>query len=211
MGLAKVMIGLNRWRGVHSKAAPHTPPEMSKSRAQIAQNTESPDMPALFLFRHAKAAHPLSGQDDFDRPLTERGRNDAAAIGKILRNLGIDLALVSAACRTRETWDIAGAAIAPSPDVAIERELYLCSSAKLILRLRSLPAETQSVIAVGHNPCTQEVALWLARHSDAQRAAEIRDNFPTAALAIFDIEGGWGQLAPDRARLKRFVTPKTIG
>jgi len=168
-------------------------------------------MPALFLFRHAKAAQPLPGQRDFDRPLTERGRNDAASIGKILAGQGIDLALVSAACRTRETWEIASHEIARPPSVSIEPELYLCNSAKLVTRLRQLPANIQNIVAVGHNPCTQEVALWLARNSDKRLAAEIRDNFPTAALAIFDLDGeGWADLAPDRVRLRRFVTPKTI-
>jgi phosphohistidine phosphatase len=168
-------------------------------------------MPALFLFRHAKAAHPSAGQQDFDRPLTERGRNDAAAIGRILAGQGIDLALVSAACRTRETWKIASRDVVPPPALSIEEELYLCSSAKLITRLRRLPANIQNIIAVGHNPCTQEVALWLARNSDNRLAAEIRDNFPTAALAIFDLRGeGWEDLSPDRVTLRRFVTPKTL-
>jgi phosphohistidine phosphatase len=168
-------------------------------------------MPALFLFRHAKAAQPLAGQRDFDRPLTGRGRNDAAAIGKILAGQGIDLALVSAACRTRETWEIAGRDLVPPPSVSVEPELYLCSSAKLVTRLRKLPANIQNIIAVGHNPCTQEVALWLARNSDKHVAAQIRDNFPTAALAIFDLDGaGWDRLGPEHATLRRFVTPKTL-
>jgi phosphohistidine phosphatase len=168
-------------------------------------------MPALFLFRHAKAAQPSAGQQDFDRPLTERGRNDAASIGKILTGQGIDLALVSAACRTRETWEIASRDLVPLPSMSVEAELYLCSSAKLVTRLRQLPGNIQNIIAVGHNPCTQEVALWLARNSDKRLAAQIRDNFPTAALAIFDLDGeGWEDLSPERVTLRRFVTPRTI-
>lgn len=168
-------------------------------------------MPVLFLFRHAKAAQPLAGQQDFDRPLTERGQTDAASVGKILAGQGIDLALVSASCRTRETWEIAGREIVPPPALSIEQDLYLCRSTKLITRLRQIPANVQNVLAVGHNPCTQEVALWLARNAKKQASAEIRDNFPTAALAIFDLEGdGWDGLGPERATLRRFVTPKMI-
>ncbi|MDB5395310.1 MAG: hypothetical protein JWM91_2816 [Rhodospirillales bacterium] len=154
----------------------------------------------------------MTGQRDFDRPLTQRGRHDAAFMGKILAGQVIDLALVSPACRTRETWDIVGREIAPPQALLIERELYLCSSAKMIMRLRQTPANIQAVIAVGHNPCMQEVALWLARNSEKQLAAQIRDNFPTAALAIFDLDGGgWDRLAPDRTILRRFMTPKTLG
>jgi phosphohistidine phosphatase len=168
-------------------------------------------MPALVLFRHAKAAQPLPGQQDFSRPLTERGRNDAASMGKILAGLGIDLALVSAACRTRETWEIASREIATPPALSIEQDLYLCSSAKLVTRLRRTPANIEKIVAVGHNPCTQEVALWLARHAPARSQAAIREKFPTAAIAIFDLaKGGWGDLAPERVTLRRFTTPGLI-
>jgi phosphohistidine phosphatase len=168
-------------------------------------------MTSLILFRHAKAAQPLPDQQDFDRALTERGQNDAAAMGRLLSGHAVDLALVSPACRTRETWDIAASAIAAAPRPTLEPALYLCGAATLIARLRQVPAAVRNVISVGHNPCTQEVAFWLARNSDKHQAQEIRDNFPTAAMAIFDIEGGWDRLAPEHAVLRRFVTPKTLG
>jgi len=168
-------------------------------------------MPSLILFRHAKAAQPLPDQQDFDRPLAERGQNDAAAMGRLLAGRIYDLAMVSPACRTRETWDIAAQSIDAAPAPSMEPDLYLCSAAKLIMRLRQVPATARNVISIGHNPCTQEVAFWLARNSDKRRADEIRDGFPTAAMAIFDIDGGWDKLAPEHAVLKRFVTPKTLG
>ena len=168
-------------------------------------------MPTLFLFRHAKAAQPLPGQPDFDRSLTERGRNDAATMGKLLTDQAIELALVSASCRTRETWDIASAEIASPPSVSIERDLYLCSSVRLMARLRQVPNTIKAIIAVGHNPCTQEVAFWLASQAAPRQAEQIRDNFPTAALAIFDLDGAdWDRLGPEHVRLRRFVTPRLL-
>jgi phosphohistidine phosphatase len=168
-------------------------------------------MPSLILFRHAKAAQPLPDQRDFDRALTERGQDDAAAMGRLLADRPCDLALVSPACRTRETWDIAARAIAAAPAPLLEPALYLCAAAKLIARLRQVPPTVPSVISVGHNPCTQELAAWLARASAPRLADDIRDNFPTAAMAIFDIDGGWDRLAPEHAVLRRFVTPKMLG
>jgi hypothetical protein len=55
--------------------------------------------------RHAKAEH--TGASDFERHLAERGHADAADAGRWLAALGLEpeLALVSAAVRTQETWD----------------------------------------------------------------------------------------------------------
>jgi phosphohistidine phosphatase len=164
-------------------------------------------MAVLSLLRHAKAAQPLPGQQDFDRPLTERGRGDAAWAGRILVGYKPDLALVSAAQRTRETWDIAGQGM--SPALALEQNLYLCSPAQLLARLQAIPANVRSVVAVGHNPCMHEIAVWLARNADEPEVAIMREKFPTAALAIFDLrDGGWSRLSPESIALRRFVTPK---
>ena len=82
-------------------------------------------MTRLILFRHAKAERRAESGEDFDRILTDRGRNDAVLMGEALRGLGMtpDLALVSAAARTTGTW----AAMAPAFQMArveIRAELY---------------------------------------------------------------------------------------
>ena len=66
----------------------------------------------LILLRHGKAESVAESGGDFERGLTERGRRDAALIGRVLADAGItpDLALVSAARRARETWDEASPA-----------------------------------------------------------------------------------------------------
>jgi phosphohistidine phosphatase len=166
-------------------------------------------MAVLSLLRHAKTAQPLSGQDDFDRALTERGRHAAAWAGEILLSFQPELALVSAARRTHETWEIASRTLSSAPMLALEKDLYLCGPALLLARLRMVPANVRGVVVVGHNPCMHEVAAWLARHADEPETADLREKFPTAALAIFDLpDGGWSRLSPESVALRRFVTPK---
>lgn len=166
-------------------------------------------MAVLTLLRHAKAAHPEPGQEDFDRPLTERGRSDAAWAGTVIAPFKPDLALVSAARRTSETWAIASAALAKAPDVARDRDLYLCSPAHLLKRLQALPSSVRSVVAVGHNPSWEEFALWLAGRDADPQALAMRQKFPTAAIAIFDLrDGGWSRLSPESVAFRRFTTPK---
>ncbi len=61
----------------------------------------------LLLLRHAKAAWP-PGVLDADRPLAPRGQEAAALMGHYIKRecLAPDLALVSPARRTEETWEI---------------------------------------------------------------------------------------------------------
>ena len=61
----------------------------------------------LILMRHAKAVDRLEAEDDFQRGLTARGREDSAAAADVLagRGIRVDLALVSPAWRTRQTYD----------------------------------------------------------------------------------------------------------
>ena len=58
----------------------------------------------LLLLRHAKSAWPDLA--DSERPLNDRGRRDAPAMGRWLRDKGYvpDLVLCSTAQRTRDTW-----------------------------------------------------------------------------------------------------------
>ncbi len=168
-------------------------------------------MPFLTLLRHAKAASPLPGQQDFDRPLTERGRIDAARVAQALDGLGLDLALVSTAARTAETWNIVSASLAqPLPPTA-ERSLYLCAASHLIARLRAVPPDIQSAVVVGHNPCLQEVALWLAGKTKAPAVNRMHEKFPTCAFATFElVTGNWSDLAPKTVTLNRFAAPRML-
>ncbi len=67
-------------------------------------------MRRLILFRHAKSAWP-QGVPDNERPLAERGRLAAPLMGAYIARHGLipDLALVSPARRTEQTWHFATA------------------------------------------------------------------------------------------------------
>jgi len=60
----------------------------------------------LLILRHAKSSWDDTALADFDRPLAPRGLKTAPLIGRELARRGWlpDLALVSPALRTRDTW-----------------------------------------------------------------------------------------------------------
>lgn len=143
-------------------------------------------MERLILFRHGRAERGSDTGEDFDRPLTERGRADARLIGRVLagRGFSLDLALVSAAARTVQTWAEIAPAF-PGANVQIARALYHADEATLLAAAEAEAAG--SVMIVGHNPGLQVLAARLAARdrSAGGAAARLREGLPTAAAAVF--------------------------
>ena len=147
-------------------------------------------MHRLILLRHGKAERTAPG-GDIARRLTERGRSDAALMGRVLaeRELIPDLALVSAAARTQETWAAAYPAF-PGARSEVTRDLYLASEG-LILSLAEERGETAgSVMVVGHNPGLHMLSLHLLRQAGAGAAviARAEAKFATSSAAAFTFD-----------------------
>lgn len=144
-------------------------------------------MNRLILFRHGKAERSAAG-GDVERRLNDRGRHDAALMARMLagRGLAPDLALVSAAARTRETWAAAQPSF-PEARVDFRRELYLASEGAIWALAEEEGRDAATVMVVGHNPGLQYLALILAREGDesAALAARIEARFATASVAVF--------------------------
>ena len=167
----------------------------------------------LAVLRHAKATHEL-GFSDINRPLTKRGRRDAAAVGRFLRAQGIvpDLVLCSSSSRTRQTWQYltagpageAGAAdadeAAAGGEVSYDPRIYDAGTEDLFELIKETPAEVSTLMIVGHNPAAHELVLALTGDRDIE--------FPTCALAVIDLPGAWEQVPADGGRLALLWTPK---
>ncbi len=169
-------------------------------------------MRRLMLLRHAKSDWSTPGQRDSERALTQRGREASVLMGKYLarHDLAPDRALVSPARRARETWD----GIAPAlrgTEAASESRIYDTSARDLLAVLRETPAETHSLLVIGHNPALQELALLLIAAGEVEERERLAEKFPTAALVVVDFPvDDWSELHPRSGRLDRFVTPRSL-
>jgi phosphohistidine phosphatase len=147
-------------------------------------------MNRLILFRHGKAERGAPG-GDFDRRLTERGRFDAALMGRVLKDEDFrpDLVLVSAAARTQDTW-AAVAPCFPEAEVQVRRDLYLASDIAIWTLAETLGQSRDTVLVVGHNPGLQELNLALLRQGGAGAAEMSRAGakFSTASVAAFTFD-----------------------
>lgn len=168
------------------------------------------DLRRLLLLRHAKSAWP-EGVADHDRPLGERGRRDAAAVGRWLAAAGArpDMVLVSSAQRARETWDGVAGELGPAGDVRVTDEVYGAGAGDLLDVLREVPEQSATVLVVGHNPGIERLAALLddgeAASGDGTR---MRVKFPTSGLAVLDVPHPWSALDPETCRLAAFVVPR---
>lgn len=158
------------------------------------------------LLRHGKSAYP-PGVADHARPLAERGVRDAAAAGRLLRQrVGVpDLVLVSAATRTRQTWDQVALAFDHPPHHLVEPRIYEASVDDLLLLLRQVEERFGTVVVIGHNPGLEELAFTLSGDgSDPAAVAGMSVKFPTSALAVLTVERPWAHVVPGIATLRSF-------
>lgn len=114
--------------------------------------------------------------------------------------------LCSTSARTRETWEAVNRSL---PDVAepeFLRDIYEAAGDYLdIVRRHGGSAET--VLLIGHNPTIHATALALSGSLQGPSASSLARKFPTAALAVFDVDGDWAALQPGGARLREFIVP----
>lgn len=168
----------------------------------------SVDVPrSIVLLRHAKADWPQVA--DHDRPLAERGRQDAPAAGEWLAEHGISpqLTLCSTATRTRETWKLAVHQLPHRPRTVYEDRLYEAPPGQIIEVINETPDEVRDLLVIGHNPGIQSAADVLAGSGDSEAHARLSRGFPTAALAVLRFNGPWKSVEPGAAELTEFWAP----
>jgi phosphohistidine phosphatase len=148
-------------------------------------------MRRLILFRHAKAEPRGPGEDDFDRALAPRGREDAALVGKALSGAGLipDHALISPARRTAETW-ICARDDFPRIRAELNRNLYNASADDVRAVIEPVADRCDTLIVIGHNPGLHELAVELLADAAASAAEidRVEARFPTATAAVYAID-----------------------
>jgi phosphohistidine phosphatase len=160
-------------------------------------------MKTLTLVRHAKSSRDDPGLPDRDRPLNDRGRHDAPAMGQRLAGRGAkpELVVASPALRALTTAQLVadGLGLARGKIVVDER-LYASSAGRLLEVVRALDARLERVMLVGHNPEFTELA---------HRLSNSIEDMPTCAVAEFRFDvGSWSDIGNAAPAKVTFDTPK---
>ena len=131
-------------------------------------------MSAVIFLRHAKSDWDAEWANDVDRPLSERGRRAAAAVGAFLAEAGHvpNFVLCSPATRARQTLELAAAAGDWTCPIETVDELYYGTVDHMVALAcrRQVPV----LMLVGHEPTISSALEYLT-------GADLR--MPTGAMA----------------------------
>jgi phosphohistidine phosphatase len=167
----------------------------------------------LVIFRHAKAgAHDEA--HDKQRALIDRGRDDAALMGRAMRDKGYlpDLVLCSSATRTVETWEHAAPALAAKPEVRFLDDLYDAPEKSLLRTIRAVKESAPVLMYIGHNPGLENLARKLVHNAkdaaEKKRVSTMEKKFPTSAVAVIDFDAkAWSDIDTGEGTLFDFLMP----
>ena len=172
-------------------------------------------MKTLHLLRHAKSDWADADLTDHERPLNARGDAAAKAMGTRLaaENFEVSAIFCSTATRARETHQLLSKPL-PRIPATFHDELYMVSSNELLAFIRGAPDSHKSIMLIGHNPVTQELALSLitrAGRGAKESLCAMKEKYSTGALCTIAFEvSQWRQIAPGKGTLVRYLRPKDL-
>jgi len=162
-------------------------------------------MKTLILMRHAESDMANPGMDDHERRVSQNGWSAAVVMARWLnaQKLIPEKVLCSTSRRTRGTAAIMHEAVPSLPEPDLSRALYQAGTSTLMEHLRDLPNECDSVLVINHEPGLGSLVRILG--------GKIRSFFPTAALAVFDVDiDDWSDLGKETASFVTFVAPSDL-
>jgi len=131
------------------------------------------------MMRHGKSSWELQ-VSDVDRPLNQRGIDDAHRMGSFLasKNIEIDTAYTSPANRAAHTALIVTKEMdIPFYKLSVSNMLYDFSGEDVLEFVRCLPDEKSTIITFGHNHACTSLAHSLGGFEG--------NNIPTASAVLF--------------------------
>ncbi len=154
-------------------------------------------MKTVYFIRHAKAEEKVPGQEDFNRDLATKGRQDAQLMGKKQKMQAInpDLILSSSALRALNTARIfADAFEYPEDKIQTRDKLYNAEPETIQEKIFELDDNIDTVLIFGHNPAISELAIELSN--------EKADILPTCGIACFQFKiDKWQEATQENAEM----------
>ena len=161
-------------------------------------------MKTLILIRHAKSSWDHPGLSDFDRPLNERGKNDAPEMAKRLKEkgIGLDHLVSSPAKRARKTAKYFAEEFGfDKEDIKLVEELYMATQSAFFKAVTDINDKYKTVALFSHNPGITEFASSLTN---------VRvDNMPTCAMFALQTDvDSWKDFKSAEKKFLFFDYPK---
>jgi phosphohistidine phosphatase len=194
----------------------------------------------IILLRHTKAKSAEYPQTDFERKLSAEGKACASFMGEKLTTtlqnthlqnqqinkgeqptllsklaaIGPEKIICSNAKRTQETLqNLQQRYNTSSSDIEYTDKTYEATTGSLLNQLQQLPAKTNTVMMIGHNPGTEFLAQILLTDKSGYMPQDIHFSTGTIAIIGFRNLQNWAALGSEEntGELVQYLTPKTLG
>jgi len=163
-------------------------------------------MKTLYLLRHAKSSWNFDELSDQERPLNDRGRDDAPRMGQALakRHIQPDLIVSSPAVRALSTAVLVARELNyPHNKIIVEPGIYQAEVDDILAIVRALPEAASSAILVGHNPTFTDTVNTLSPSSI--------NEMPTAAVVCLRFAcDTWEQISRGNAEFYFYDYPRNV-
>lgn len=156
----------------------------------------------IIIVRHAKSSWADFSLSDFERPLDQRGLNDAPIMAEILKNAGHypQKLVSSSAVRAKST----AAYFSKTFQIPVELadSLYHGEPEDYLDQIELLTEDIHCVAFFGHNPGITYLANEIKNG--------VSDNIPTCGIIVAEmpIHVLWKDAAWSKMQLKQILTPK---
>lgn len=167
----------------------------------------------LLLLRHAKSDWGDTALADVDRPLNSRGKAASLKMARYLKDQSLlpNQILCSTAQRARETLARVLPSLQQEAQIHLLSDLYQQSEDDYLGLVRKHGGRAQNLMVIAHNPATEDTALTLTGTGDGAAMADLKEKYPTAALAVIDFDiVDWSELQPGTGHLERFIKPRDL-
>lgn len=162
--------------------------------------------------RHAKSDWGHPGLDDYDRPLNDRGLDDAPRMGRALAASGVvpDRIVSSPARRARQTAEMVAEACGYAGPIRWDESLYGAPGSVCCEVLGRTPEKTACVLVIAHSPGVNEAAAALLA-GPGRRAGSAMIRFPTSGIVCVETTvGRWAEVGPGCGHLRWFLVPRLV-
>ena len=118
----------------------------------------------LYVMRHSKSSWNEHNINDFERPLSNRGKKDIKLIIAFLKKKKItfDLAYISSSKRTKQTFKILKNNIS-CKKIIYSKKFYLCSESFILNTIKNVKRKYKNILIVNHEPCCKNLVLKLIK------------------------------------------------
>jgi phosphohistidine phosphatase len=162
-------------------------------------------MKTLLIMRHGKAEEGAP-KGDKARVLVDRGEQEAALMGRVLKKMGLkpDAVVSSDAARAQRTAELAAEAAGYDGKIKLEPDIYAAGLDDLLEVVRKLPDDADRVLLVGHNPGFEDLSAALAKEGTDS------PQLPTAAVALLEFGKAkkWKDVTEGSGKLVEVYRPR---